>query len=203
MIARVGQRFARVTTHAVVRWPRAWRVFRAPTTRMFDRIASTWDRDRSPDAFAPLEAALAPLDANVRTALDLGTGTGGAALLVARRFPDAEVHGVDLASAMVEEARRKAPPGARLTFEVADAARLPYADGTFDLVTAANMIPFFDEVARVVAPGGHVVFSFSSGATTPIYVPPTRLRRELASRGFADFAEFAAGRGTALSARKQ
>ncbi len=203
MMAGLGRRFARVTTQAVVRWPRAWRVFRAPIAGMFDRIASTWDRDRSPDAFAPLEAALAPLDASVRTALDLGTGTGGAAVIVARRFPDAEVHGVDLAPAMVEEARRKAPPDARLTFELADAARLPYADGTFDLVTAANMIPFFDEVARVVAPRGHVVFSFSSGAATPIYVAPPRLRRELAARGFADFAEFSAGRGTAFSARKQ
>ena len=55
------------------------------------------------------------------------------------------------------------------------------------------MIPFFDELARVVAPGGAVVFSFSGGAETPIYVPPERLRTELGRRGFADFAEFSAG----------
>ena len=52
---------------------------------------------------------------------------------------------------------------------------LPYDDGAFDLVTLANMIPFFDELARVTAPGGALVFSFSGGAETPIYVPSARL----------------------------
>jgi hypothetical protein len=65
------------------------------------------------------------------------------------------------------------------------------------------MIPFFDELARVTAPGGAVVFSFSGGAATPIYVAPARLREELGSRGFTDFADFAAGQGTALVARKR
>jgi hypothetical protein len=64
------------------------------------------------------------------------------------------------------------------------------------------MIPFFDELTRVVAPGGRVVFGFSAGPATPIYVPAERLRAELARRGFTDFAEVAAGPGTALLARK-
>jgi len=66
----------------------------------------------------------------------------------------------------------------------------------------ANMIPFFDELERVVSPGGHVVFMFSAGPETPIWVPPERLRKELESRGFSDFADFEAGVGTALLARK-
>ncbi len=64
------------------------------------------------------------------------------------------------------------------------------------------MIPFFDELARVVAPGGAVIFGFSGGAGTPIYVPFERLRRELGARSFAHFAEFSNGRGMALLARK-
>jgi hypothetical protein len=64
------------------------------------------------------------------------------------------------------------------------------------------MIPFFDEIARVVAPGGYALFAFSSGAGTPIYVPAQRLRDELRRRGFSDFAEFRAGRGNSLLARK-
>jgi SAM-dependent methyltransferase len=83
-----------------------------------------------------------------------------------------------------------------------DAERLPFGDGSFELVTLANMIPFFDELARLVAPGGHVVFSFSSGPQTPIWVPPDRLRRELERRGFAEFADFESGAGIALLARK-
>jgi hypothetical protein len=64
------------------------------------------------------------------------------------------------------------------------------------------MIPFFDELARVVAPGGRLVFGFSSGERTPIYVPPERLRSDLSRRGFGEFAEFAASGGISFLARK-
>ena len=91
----------------------------------------------------------------------------------------------------------------RVRFEAGDASALRFADGEFQLVTLANMIPFFDELTRVTAPGGAVVFSFSRGASTPIYVPPDRLRRELGRRGFAEFAAFSAGPATALLARRR
>jgi ubiquinone/menaquinone biosynthesis C-methylase UbiE len=112
--------------------------------------------------------------------------------------------GVDIAPAMLAEARRLTPPelAERVRFEGADAEQLPYRDASFDLVSLANMIPFFPELGRVTAPGGTVVFSFSGGADTPIYVPPEVLRRELAERGFTEFADFAAANGTALVARK-
>ncbi len=202
--ADLGRRFARLTTNAVVSRPRAWRLFRRLTRAQFDRLAPEWTGRRSEDAFAALELALEALPAPPRRALDLGTGTGLAAFAVARRFPEAEIVGVDLAERMVEEARAATPPelAERVTFQTGDADRLPFADGSFELVTLANMIPFFDELARVVAPGGHAVFSFSSGPQTPIWVPPERLRRELDARGFAEFADFEGGAGTALLARK-
>ena len=132
----------------------------------------------SPEAFASLEAALDALDASPKRALDLGTGTGRAAFLLAQRYPEAEVVGVDLAEDMLAEARQLTPPelAGRVRFERADAERLSYPDGSFDLVSLANMIPFFEELARVTAPGGAVVFSFSAGPETPIYVPPEVLR---------------------------
>lgn len=200
----LGRRFARVVTNQVVRRPWLWKLFRGPMRRMFDRIAPIWDRERTPGAFAPLEASLDQVRSATR-ALDLGTGTGTAALEVARRFPQAEVIGADLAPAMLAEARRKVPPelAPRVSFDLADAERLPYPDEWFDLVTLANMIPFFDELDRVLAPGGSVVFAWSGGADTPIYVPDEMLRRELGSRGYTEFTEIAAGNGTALVARKR
>ena len=144
------------------------------------------------------------LDAEPARILDVGTGTGAAALRLAQRFPNAQIVGVDLAERMLERARENTPSEVRerVTFQRADASAMPFAGASFDLVTHANMIPFFDEVARVVAPGGHVLFAFSSGEETPIYVDPQRLRTELDQRGFTDFAEFDAGRGNALLARK-
>ena len=64
-----------------------------------------------------------------------------------------------------------------------------------------NMIPFFDELARVTAPGG----AGSSRSRRPGNADlraAERLRAELGQRGFTEFADFAAGNGTALVARK-
>jgi SAM-dependent methyltransferase len=199
----LGRRFARIATNQVVRHPGLWRLFRGPMRGMFDKIAPVWDEGRSPDAFAPVEAALERVSQPQR-ALDLGTGTGAVALLVAQRFPKAEVVGADLSPAMLIEARRKTSPEleGRVQFDEADAERLPYPDEWFDLVTLANMIPFFDELDRVVAPGGWVVFGWSAGPQTPIYVPPEVLSRELGTRSYTDLSEIAAGSGTAFVARK-
>lgn len=203
-VEQLGRKFARFTTNQVVRRPWAWRLLRRLTRLQFNRIAPVWDERRTPEAFASLDVALDSIETPPKRALDLGTGTGRAAFILARRYPEAEVVGADLAVAMLEEARARTPPelAERVRFEEADAERLPYPDESFDLVTLANMIPFFDELTRVTAPGGTLVFSFSAGPETPIYVPPELLRKELAKRGFADFADFAAGDGTALVARK-
>ena len=200
----LGRRFARLTTNAVVANPRLWRVFRSLTRRQFNAIAPRWDARRTDDAFAALQAGLAALPEPPADVLDLGTGTGKAAFAIARRFPAANVVGVDLADAMIAEAEGLTAPelADRVRFQVGDAAGLPFPDDSFDLVSLANMIPFFDELARVVRPDGHVLVSFSGGAATPIYVPFERLRSELGRRGFTDFADFTAGVATALLARK-
>ena len=203
-LATLGQKIARLTTNAVVRRPWLWRFFRGVTRRQFDAIAPRWETMRLPDTLAPLEAGLDTIDPPPRRVLDLGTGTGAAARAIARRFPQADVVGADLSPRMLAEARTAVPDelAPRIRYERADASALPYEDEAFDLVTHANMIPFFDELTRVLAPRGFALFAFSGGAQTPIYVPPERLREELQRRGFTDFAEFRAGRGNALLARK-
>jgi ubiquinone/menaquinone biosynthesis C-methylase UbiE len=201
----LAQRFARLTTDIVVRRPRLWFLLRPGTRFQFDRLAPKWDAMRSSEtAYAPYETALERVDPPPRRALDLGTGTGGAAFAIARRFPETEVTGVDLAERMIEQARGNVTDDMRerVRFEVADAARLPFPDDSFDLVGLSNMIPFFDELERVLVPGGFLILAFSGGAETPIYVPPDRLRKELGRRGFADFADFSTDPGTALLARK-
>jgi SAM-dependent methyltransferase len=187
-----------------VRQPWLWRLLRGRLLDAFQALAPSWETRIGPHHLEALGLALEELPAP-RRVLDLGTGTGAAAKAVAARFPEAEVTGIDFASAMIAEAERRLPPdlGGRVRFEVGDASALPAADASADLVTLVNMIPFFDELARVTAPGGSVVVSYSRGAETPIYVPPQRLRRELGARGFAEFAEFSSGPATALRARRR
>ena len=199
-----GRKFARFVTVAVSRTPRLWPLFRGALRLQFQTLASRWDELTGEDHLAPYEAALEAVP-EARKALDVGTGTGAGAFALARRFPGAEVVGVDLAAAMIEQARRKTPPElvGRVRFDVADATDLPYAQGEFDLVALTNMIPFFDELDRVTAAGGRLVVAFAGGAETPIYVPLERVREELEARGFTEFADFSAGRGTSLLARKR
>ena len=198
-----GQRFARLVTDAVVRRPALWRVFRGPVRNMFDGLAPTWQTRIGPHHLWALDLALEDVSPP-RNVLDLGTGTGVVALALAERYPEADVMGIDLSPGMIEEARTKAPPelAGRLRFEVGDASALESPDGDFDLVVLSNMIPFADELARVVEPGGTLVLSFSRGAETPIYVPPERLRQELGGRGFTEFAEFSAEPATAFRAKR-
>jgi SAM-dependent methyltransferase len=199
-----GRRFARVTTQIVVARPALWRLFRGPIRRQFGSLASSWEGRLGPEGLLPLGAALDRLDEPPRKVLDLGTGTGKAARVVAKRFPGAEVVGVDLASEMVEEAKRLLPPelAARVSFKVADGSNLPFPDGTFDLVVLQNMIPFFDELGRITAPGGKAIFAFSRGDETPIWVPAEKLRARLGAVGFGDVQELAAGAGVAVLAAR-
>ncbi|MBV8480204.1 MAG: class I SAM-dependent methyltransferase [Actinobacteria bacterium] len=190
---------ARRITDAVVRRPWLWRLFRWRTQALFDALAPSWETRLGPHHLLALEQAVAGLEP--KAVLDVGTGTGKAAIALAAWFPQADVVGVDLSAAMVDEARKHVTERPR--FEVADASRLPFPDGSFDLVVLMNAIPFFDELARVTALGGGVVNSYSRGDETPIYVSDERLQRELGRRGFTDFASFTVPPTTAYRARKR
>jgi SAM-dependent methyltransferase len=199
-----GRKFARFATRAVVARPALWRLFRGPLRAQFDSLAPIWDARREGASMLVLEEGFHHAGSAPHRILDLGTGTGVAARFLATRFPEAEVVGIDLSPRMIEEARALLPAelAGRVRFDVADATRLPYEDGAFELVVLLNMIPFFDELARVTRPGGHVLFGFSSGADTPIYVPPATLGARLREAGFGDFRDLAAGEATGFLARR-
>src|SRR5262245_36412518 len=72
--------------------------------------------------------------------LDLATGTGDLALLIATGHPGATVVGVDPSAAMLEIARKKAHArglDARIELCTGDAEELPMPSGSFDAVSMA------------------------------------------------------------------
>ena len=101
-----------------------------------------------------------------RNAIDVGTGTGGAAVAVAARFPEARVVAVDTSPAMLHLARRRHRE-APVEFRRASAAHLPYPDGTFDLVTALNAVPEPGELRRVTQPRAQVLAAATTVGIRP------------------------------------
>jgi SAM-dependent methyltransferase len=98
-------------------------------------------------------------------ALDVGSGVGHWGRLVLPLLAaDAIVDGVDPEREWVARARHAADEagiGDRLEYRVGSVAHLPFADGTFDLVTCQTLLIHIDDVAdalremvRVLAPGG-------------------------------------------------
>jgi SAM-dependent methyltransferase len=189
----------RAMTEAVARIPGAWRVTRGPMKRFFEGAAAGWDERVRPDSeehLAPLVDAVDRLDAVPRKILDVGTGTGAAALWLAQRFEQADVLGVDVSPEMIERARAKAP--GRVRFEVADtgaAAR----EGPFDLVVHLNCPVLFGDVAAALAEHGIVLVVASHGARTPFYTSHRALRRGFRRVDLEVVGEGAAGAGTWLA----
>ncbi|HEX2572379.1 MAG TPA: bifunctional demethylmenaquinone methyltransferase/2-methoxy-6-polyprenyl-1,4-benzoquinol methylase UbiE [Polyangia bacterium] len=98
--------------------------------------------------------------------LDVATGTGDLALLVAKRHPDVTVFGVDPSAGMLAIGHDKIQAGGladRVHLTRGDAENLPFADGYFDAVTIAfgiRNVPDrrrgLAEMARVTKAGGRV-----------------------------------------------
>ena len=193
----MGRALNATITHAPWLWP----VLRRPARSYFDRLADGWD-DRtgagSVNHLQTLATATTRISPAPERILDLGTGTGEAALFLAREFPRASVRGVDVSEEMIREAQGKIGLDAdgRVAFRVADGSHLPYDDESFDLITLVNVPPFFAEIARVLRPGGHVIVTATSGAATPFYTPPAVLERGFRRRAIATVETGEAGSGT-------
>jgi ubiquinone/menaquinone biosynthesis C-methylase UbiE len=197
----------RMLNRLVVRAPWAWPIVRGLMRRFFDRAAAGWDRRTtagSPLHLAPLAAALLHVKPAPERALEVGTGTGEGALLLAREFPQARVRGVDFSEEMIDAAKAKVglDPEGRIAFRVADAAALPYENESFDLVAHLNMPPFVREVTRVLRPGGHAIVASTWGAATPFYTSKAALDWAFAKHGVEPLASGEAADGTFWVGRK-
>lgn len=94
--------------------------------------------------------SVAPPDAM----LDVGCGEGHHLVALANRF-GGESHGIDISLAAIDAAARRAP---QLSWAVANADRfVPYAAGSFRVVTSVTARMNAAEFRRVLAPDGRVL----------------------------------------------
>ena len=98
--------------------------------------------------------------------LDLGSGAGTDSLVAALMVGSAgSVTGIDMTQEMLENARKGAAALGlgNVTFVEGEVERLPFADGSFDVVISNGVIDLvpdkdavFGELFRVLAPGGRL-----------------------------------------------
>ncbi|MDD4632090.1 MAG: class I SAM-dependent methyltransferase [Proteiniphilum sp.] len=97
--------------------------------------------------------------------LDICTGTGFAALLVAASFKDVLIEAVDLSPEMIKISRNKAEEAgySNIIFRNGNAMKLDYLDNEFDVVVTSNAPVYLREAARVLKPGGELLVAYSFG----------------------------------------
>jgi len=136
--------------------------------------------------------------------LDLGCGTGHLATRIKRERPATDVVGCDFSAGMLSRAAGRCH---QVRWIRGDAGRLPFNDGTFDVVTSTEAFHWFPdqdavlrEVYRVLTPGGRFLLAmvnpparvvsdaFYAGSRLigePFYWPTRReLRERIEAAGF-------------------
>ena len=138
--------------------------------RYFDAHADSYDGYTGGGAWTPnqyLAGVLRTLAADqveVRTALDLGAGTGQTLQVVRAAYPRARLWASDVSAAMLQRAALRVPDA---HFEVADiSSHVAGLTESFDLVTAigclemvGDLMTVLPRLMRHVNPGGHLALT--------------------------------------------
>lgn len=99
-----------------------------------------------------------------RRILDAGCGFGGTDMVLAKRFPEAEIVGIDLSEPLLHLANQNAQAAKlerRAKFEIGDVEKIQYENHSFDVVLNINMVhivenpvQMLNEIERVLMPKG-------------------------------------------------
>jgi SAM-dependent methyltransferase len=163
----------RKVTRQVAFEPGGWTPERArKVAELFNGLAPEWHKRLSEGRMEALADALARGGAKRGRCVELGSGTGAGTQELTTHFD--VVIALDLA---IEMLKRASPDwGHRV---LGDAAHLPLRSASADAIVLVNALLFPDEVNRVLAPGGVVIWVNSLGAGTPIHLAPDDVAKAL------------------------
>ena len=155
--------------------------------RMFDKIAPSYDRlNHALSLGIDRRWRRTAVDAlgihQPQQILDIATGTGDFALLLAKRIKPQHIVGADISEGMMAVGREKVKEEGLqnvISFQYEDCMQLSFPDGSFDAVTSSygvrnfqNLDKGLQEMQRVLRPGGHLLIV---ELTPPPYFPMKQL----------------------------
>ncbi len=140
--------------------------FKSQVAKKFSKAASTYDQAAEVQRVSGnrlFNEFLDPVQLReFSVVMDLGCGTGFFATALQERFQGSSVVGVDLSFDMLLAAQQKSTG----LLVAGDAEKLPFADNSIDLIFSNfalqwcfNLPLLFDELQRVLKPGGELVFT--------------------------------------------
>jgi ubiquinone/menaquinone biosynthesis C-methylase UbiE len=164
----------------------------------YDLVASRYDRVKQFAARDEVWFLAQPIIKSVSgvhspAVLDVATGTGRLPLALMQASFQGQVVGLDLSKEMLRLAVQKLGEfGERVSFVWQDAMNLPFADGSFEVVTCLEALEFMPrpvdalaEMVRVLAPGGVLVITNRVGLEAFLLpgraLPRAKFRRALAA----------------------
>lgn len=139
------------------------------TNDFIARLEVVWGRGfLSPGGPEEVRMIVDGVELDGRAVLDIGVGTGGPAVALAREF-GANVIGIDIEDGVLERARalvHETGLAERIRLEKVEPGPLPFPDASFDVVFSKDSLvhvpdkrALYAEIERVLRPGGHLAVS--------------------------------------------
>ena len=139
-------------------------------TQVISFLEELWgDGFLSPGGSDEVDKVLEGVNIKDQRVLDIGSGSGACAVLLAKNYLAKKVVGIDVESPVCDAARDRvleAGLSGKISIELVSPGQLPFEDGSFDVVFSKDSIihipdksALASDVFRLLKPGGHFAAS--------------------------------------------